>query len=300
MVVIQLIASFVAICSLIYFWMRKKYSFFEENGFLFEKPTFPFGNLKGVGKDFHVVYKTEELYNKFKGKAKAFGMYFFTSPVTVVTDLETVKHVLVRDFDAFYNRGTFNNEKDDPLTCHLFSIEDAKWKNLRHKLTPTFTSGKMKMMFDTVMEISDLMVQQIERNLKSEAIEMKDALAQFTTDVIGNVAFGLEMNTIAEPDSMFRKMGKKIFKQDSNLQIKSSLLTSYRNMARKLRLRFLPTDVSDFFLKTIQETVDYRRENKIERNDVIDLLLKIKADDGSGLTLNEIAAQCFIFFIGGT
>lgn len=63
-------------------------------------------------------------------------------------------------------------------------------------------------------------------------------------------------------------------------------------------MRFLPKDISDFFLETIRETVDYRLENNIQRNDVMDLLLKLK-DNGTKeegkITFNELAAQCKVF-----
>lgn len=109
------------------------------------------------------------------------------------------------------------------------------------------------------------------------------------------------MNSIKDPDAMFRKMGKKIFTQ-GNVQIRAFLLTSFRNLGRKLHMRFLPKDVSDFFLTTIRETVDYRLENKIERNDVMDLLLKLK-DNGikeeGKITFNELAAQCKLLNLKG-
>lgn len=295
------IASLLAVViTLVYFWIRKRFAYFEDNGFLFESPHFPLGNLKGVGKEFHLVYKVTEFYKKFKAKAPAFGMFFSINPVVVITDLEIVKHVLVRDFDAFRNRGLYHNKRDDPLACHLFTIEDAEWKNMRQKLTPTFTSGKMKIMFDTVLSVSDLMIKKLQQTENLEKVEMKETLAEFTTDVIGNVAFGLEMNSIANPDALFRKMGRKIFKQDTNLQLKVFLMTSFQKLALKLRMRFIPEDVSDFFLKTIKETVDYRAENNIERNDVMDLLIKIKNKEGNeAITFEELAAQCFIFFAAG-
>lgn len=300
MVLATFIALILIVISLVYFWIRKKFSFFEENGFLHEKPVFPFGNLKGVGTEFHIVHKFKELYDKFKGKAPAFGMYFSISAPVVVTDLEIVKNVLVRDFDTFHNRGIYNNTKDDPLTAHLFTIEDDAWKKMRTKLTPTFSSGKMKMMFKTVVNVGDIMVTQLEKEPNLDMIEVKDVLAKFTTDVIGNVAFGLEMNSIQDPDAKFRKMGKKIFKQGKFFQLKVFFMTSFKQLARKLHMRFLPTDVSDFFLTTIRETVDYRLKNDIQRNDVMDLLLKIKDEKGGGkLTLNELAAQCFVFFVAG-
>ena len=123
----------------------------------------------------------------------AFGVYFFTNPAVVVSDLDIIKNVLVRDFDVFHNRGLFNNVRDDPLTGHLFLLEDAAWKNMRSKMTPTFTSGKMKMMFNTVLEISNQMLETLKKTSETE-LEMKNILGNFTTDVIGNCAFGNEFN----------------------------------------------------------------------------------------------------------
>lgn len=54
----------------------------------------------------------------------------------------------------------YYNDKDDPLSLHLFAIDGEPWKNVRIKLTPTFTSSK--------------------------EFEMKDYWARYTTDVIGS------------------------------------------------------------------------------------------------------------------
>jgi cytochrome P450 family 6 len=117
----------------------------------------------------------------------------------------------------------------------------------------------------------------------------------FKQDVIGNIAFGLELNSINDPDAEFRRMGKEIFSSSGNIQIKIVLAASFKKLARKLHVRILPSNVSDFFMKSVKDTVDYRLKNQIERNDVMDLLIKMK-DNGTKeegkISINELAAQC--------
>lgn len=171
---------------------------------------------------------------------------------------------------------------------------------MRAKLSPTFTSGKMKLMFETVVNICDEMISYLNENDKSVEIEMKDILARFTTDVIGNVAFGLDMNSMKNPDSMFRKMGRKVFDTPPLQTLKVLFLTSFRKTAQKFGFVVNNKEVSNFFLSSIKETVEYRENNDVKRNDFLSLLLQIKnhgkISDDTGeaigkLTLEELAAQ---------
>lgn len=132
-----------------------------------------------------------------KGSGLFCGMYFFHVPVALALDLEFVKNVLIKDFSHFHDRGIYYNEKDDPLSAHLFAIDGKKWRNLRAKLTATFTAGKMKFMYPTVVATANefkLTLDEMLLNNESLDIEMKDLLARFATDVIGECAFGIECN----------------------------------------------------------------------------------------------------------
>lgn len=60
------------------------------------------------------------------------------------------------------------------------------------KLTPTFTSGKMKMMFSTVCSVGEKLIKtlDVESSAAMEnVIEIKDIAARFTTDV-SDLQFG--------------------------------------------------------------------------------------------------------------
>ncbi|KAJ3651621.1 hypothetical protein Zmor_017648 [Zophobas morio] len=155
------------------------------------KPTIPLGNIVAPLKErvqFAVVLK--HIYDELKRKkARHGGIYIFSSPVYMIIDLEYVKNVLTKDFKYFMDRGMYYNEKDDPISAHLFTLDGEKWKNVRVKLTPTFTSGKMKMMFQTLLDCEKNLHETIENLLlHNQPLDMKRLLGCFL-DVIGSCVF---------------------------------------------------------------------------------------------------------------
>lgn len=102
--------NLLAICStLIILWLimtiKKKYDYFKDRGVLHLKPYWPLGNFWKVGISVHFINRVNEIYRSFKGKAKICGFYIFTIPVYVILDIEVIKNILVKDFDAFHDRG---------------------------------------------------------------------------------------------------------------------------------------------------------------------------------------------------
>lgn len=201
------------------------------------------------------------------------------------------------------------NERDDPLSAHLFSIEGEQWKRLRAKLSPTFTSGKMKMMHSTILEVAakfkDHMLELT--GGKVTQVEFKELLSQFTTDVIGSVAFGVECNSMKNPNSEFRRVGRKVFESSLTVVIRDFFTTLFPKASRLLRIRILDADVTNFFMKLLNDTVKHRKVNNVQRNDFLSLLIQImdtgklegESSELGKMTFNELAAQVFVFFVAG-
>lgn len=270
-------------------------------------------NFPGHRRKFHSSQVFSRFYYELKEKGKFGGIYFFTKPVFFVTDLDFLKVVLIKDFQHFHDRGTYFNTKDDPLSGHLLNIEGDYWKKLREKLTPTFTSGKIRQMVPTIVDVGvkleAFMMKTIEENPEPE---IKNILARFTTDIIGSCAFGIECNSLEDKTAKFLEMGLKVFQQPRNSFVKQILAVTYPDFARKLGIRTIRDDVSEFFMKIVRDVVEYREKNNVKRNDFMDLLLQLKndgeladektdRDQGSNklgkLTIEEIAAQVFVFFL---
>lgn len=94
-------------------------------------------------------------------------------------------------------------------------------------------------------------------------------------------------------------MGLKVFEQPRNSFLKQVIAVTYPQLAKKLRIKTIRDDVSEFFMKIVKDVVEYREKNKIKRNDFMDLLLQLKNDENSGgkLSIEQIAAQAFVFFL---
>jgi cytochrome P450 len=95
--------------------------------------------------EYNIGEQFEEFNENFKARGlKHGGVLVGVKPFYIPIDPELVKHILLKDFQQFVNRGSYIDEVNDPLTEHILSMEDNRWKNTRAKLTPTFTFGKIK------------------------------------------------------------------------------------------------------------------------------------------------------------
>ncbi|KRT80275.1 cytochrome P450 [Oryctes borbonicus] len=304
-ILLDIFSVLIAILLVIISAFKRRYSYWKNIGVECLEPTIPFGNFKEVFNqkltlgEFSIQY-----YNTMKArKAKHTGCYFLHRPVYVPMDLDIVKRIMQIDFNHFTDRGGYVNEKDEPLTATVFNLGGQRWRDLRVKLTPTFTSGKMKLMFPIMVQLSKELTQTLQEECKSSDIDVKDISARFTTDVIGNCAFGLDCNSLKDPNTEFRVQGRRIFDSTTIEMITKFLTFVFPNAMRFFHVRALPKDASDFFWKVTEETAERRRRSGTRRNDAFQLLLdmmnKIGKEGDTALTFGELAAQAFVFFVAG-
>ncbi|XP_047118281.1 probable cytochrome P450 6a14 [Schistocerca piceifrons] len=308
----------------VYVWFSHSYKYWKKKGAPYQEPQFPFGTAKDIilGK-LSFAMGSSDIYRQFKGN-RFVGTYFFHRPGLVVMDPDLIRSILVKDFWTFQDRAVPINE-NEPLNHHLFVLRGDRWRRLRVKLTPTFTSGKMKMMFQTMADCGREMAEVLEgAATRGEALEMRELSARYTTDVIASVAFGVQVNCQRDPENEFRQWGRRIFSQGV-LDILTIIISSiHPKLPTLLRMKSSSSLVSEYFRSMVRETVKYREENNITRNDFMQLMIQLKnkgSVDGSKggelkdaeadgdkrktchslseLSIDDVAAQAFVFFIAG-
>lgn len=81
------------------------------------------------------------------------GFYRFLQPELIIRDPEFINRVLITDFSSFYYRGILRNSSTaETLLKTLFHIDGDYWKLLRQRITPTFSTAKLKAMFPLIIE----------------------------------------------------------------------------------------------------------------------------------------------------
>lgn len=309
------------ILAVVYIYFKWSFTYWKKRNVPYIEPIFPFGNFMNMILARKPVGDIcADIYNKLEGH-KYGGMYIFSSPRFIVKDPDLIKDVLVKDFSTFHDRGLYMNEENEPLSGHLFLLRGRKWRNLRVKLTPTFTSGKMKLMFQSLIDCGKELQTCLEKvGEKGDVIEIKDVLARFSTDIISSCAFGIECNCLKNEDAEFRQWGRKVFKPSVKRLVIGILSGIAPIVLDTLKLSNLDSDVSKYFRNMVNETVEYREKNNVKRNDFMQLLIQLKnkgllddeqkaedQNDGTskntetaeGMSMNCLAAQAFVFFIAG-
>ncbi|XP_046745047.1 probable cytochrome P450 6a13 [Diprion similis] len=301
-----LVLALIAVVTVVYMLIQRQFTHWERKGIPYVKPESYLGTYADIVRSKKSV---AELLTELWGKIKADrfgGIWELFSPRLFIADADLLRDIMTKNFDSWTSRGLPINPEVDPLSQHVVMLEGKMWKGVRAKLTPTFTSARLKQMHYLLLECA----KDLEKYLDSlaqrnESFEAREVSAKFTTDVIGSCVFGIRMNSLGDEDAAFRKMGKRIVETTLRSRFALLMQSSSPWLFKKLKLSLTPPDVEKFFIKITKEAFDYREKNNVQRHDFIDLLRKLKnVDQPRGedeIVFDDalLAAQAFVFFGAG-
>jgi cytochrome P450 family 6 len=94
--------------------------------------------------------------------------------------------------------------------------------------------------------------------LSGSTVEVKELMARFTTDVIASCAFGINGNSLKDPDSEFGRRIRTVF--DFSVQkvliAVMAFFAPYLNI--NFRLNFMDDKTNNYVRQIVWNTVEYR------------------------------------------
>ncbi|XP_049962953.1 probable cytochrome P450 6a14 [Schistocerca serialis cubense] len=309
---LQLLAALVLACATLLLYAYFSYTYWTRRGIpQLPNARFPLGHVwRAITFQRSFGQVCCDLYSGVPTTKPLAGAYFFTKPAAVVRDPDLIKKMLVKDFQHFHDRGLYINEDVDPLTGHLFLLPGERWRLLRNKLSPTFTSGNMKMMFPTMEKCGRELLEVLG---SAGEVEFRDVLARYSTDVIASCAFGVEAHCLQHPDGEFRYWGKRLLNPTTGEMLTKTFCDMFPAIANIFRIRSVPADVDNYFTSLVKNTMHDRDTHGTSRADFTHLLMQLRGNESANekcsqkqsdakdvkLGLGQLAAQCVVFFVAG-
>lgn len=301
---LELFCGLVVLVVAFYYYLVSNFDFWKKRGVPGPEPIPLFGTHKDlIFAKVSVGNVVEDLYMKYKHEP-AVGLFNGRSPVLILHDPDVIKTVLIKDFPMFGSRPHEPHEKTEPLSLNLFFLDEVRWRPLRPKLSPLFTSGKLKGMFSLMVESSNSLDKYLDQLVsKHEIIEVREMAAKFTIDVIGSCAFGISTNSMNDDYNEFHAKGKAIFEGDLENAIRLKLRLFLPRFYDFVGFVWPEKRLSQFFAKLVMGAMKYRKENNIHRPDFIHLLMELRDHpemvNDIELTDELLTAQAFTFFAAG-
>lgn len=279
-----LIAVVVLLLLYGYIILRKSENYWKNQGIPFISSPFLLGNF--WRQLFLIEFVTDALDRMYKhpiAKGQPFvGIHVFNKPALYILDIDLVKRVLVKDFNHFSDRHVHADPTVDPMGGYdLFRGKNPLWRKLRLKLSPVFTSGKMKQMFYLIDQIGKSLHEQLKLKVQQNSmVEVRELTACFTLDSIALTAFATEANCLKQNETSEFK--EKVFNcATASKYRKFSFLATFfiPDLGKYLRIKTFTDEFEVFMRKLFSEVMVEREKSGIARQDLIDALIAVKKAD---------------------
>jgi len=191
----------------------------------------------------------------------------------------------------------------------LLRLKGDKWRKTRANFTPIFTSGKLKAMVPLMHKVADNCVLYL-KELCGKNVDGKAFLRNFSLDVIVSTGFGYEVNSYSDPNNLFAtNCNMLISTQSKYIKMLSKILEMFSpKLFKFLDLPYFDQNVAEFFIKTISQSIEDRRNSGIKRNDFIDLVQDVMAKEEKRNLLDHngreelqdlLVSNAFLLFVVG-
>lgn len=245
-----------------------------------------------------------------------------------ITDLDLLRHIKIKDFDHFVNLRPVKTQKSSKyFTKMLFIMENEQWKGIRAKLTPAFSTGKIRRMFAIFQNSSERLNEYIKCQLEYPKetkmdIDIQQIFFKFGMDVIANCAFGVDShvwNYKPGEKGTFEKMAKRLeFKVSAGIIFKFTLMMLAPKIADFFEVDVMDTEGQEYFAGIVRQMLRQRRESGERREDFLQLMMDaqqgiLKADEETETNLGmesaeaqkisftdeDLVANALLFFLAG-
>jgi cytochrome P450 len=257
---------------------------------------------------------------KYGGGASQFG------PL-ILTNLETVKAVNIKDFNIFSDRHLRLDHAYSEVMNNMLSFQTGDdWKRLKGILTQAFSTRRLRRIHNSFNVSGNKLVEFLRNQMKNTVsgdFEIVGPVNKYLLDLISTSVFGIDSEIYSETTSLFEIFTKEI--QDTMIRHREAkLVPGLLQICNCLRINLIRPNPKavQFFKNIIDTSIQTRKFDGEKRDDVLQLLLEAQSSNerehgfehdseahqlkSSGawsdnqLSNDMLLSQAFMFFFAGT
>ncbi|XP_046333728.2 cytochrome P450 3A24-like isoform X1 [Haliotis rufescens] len=303
----------------LYWYATWTHGFFKKLGIPGPEPGL-FGAMSQYKKFGSIPKYDQHIIEKY---GKVVGLFSMRQPIYLVSDIDIIKQITVKEFSSFINRSKNTNFPIDPLFKEsLVFLVDDHWKFIRGILSPTFTAGRMKEMIPLMQTCMASLVTNLWKTTEqgTKTVKMQDIFGLYSLDVIASTAFGIEADCQGDPENAFIINARKMTERGLKLIVVFMVCSLFPFLSKWLEaigFKMVDAGCREFFTKAVLQTISDRRELNISRRDFLQLMLnshklEVKQEEKDsasyvemdkslrrGMTNDEILGNAMLFLFAG-
>lgn len=159
-------------------------------------------------------------------------------------------------------------------------------------------------MFTQMVDVTNKLVEHLQNSIETNSqteMDISDWMTKYTMDVTDACILGLNLPTLDESNEKLVHFGKQVCDRPNMTPYKNALIKQFGGLIRFFGFRTHYKQVTDYFLQIVKNTVADRENDNNNRCDLMNILLKLKNSETNiePITIEEVAAQAYVFFLGG-
>nr|XP_053656910.1 probable cytochrome P450 6a13 [Cherax quadricarinatus] len=291
-----------ALFLLVVVYLQNRHRYWTARGVPSSPATFFLGHiLRRLGLSQPFTQFFEEAYFKYNGRDVC-GYYDFLKPGLVVGNPDILRDILIKDFQHFADRRTFDLVKVSPVANDMLTnARGAHWRMLRGVVSPAFTATKTRRFYALLYTQAQHLLTVARSTATRAPVEARQLCGKYTMDTIASWAFGIECDSLTKEAAIFPTMATRIFQLSPVRALKVIILLMaprVAEIAHSLGLQFTSSEF-EFFREVATHTITRRQETGQRRGDFLDMLMETKIKGETSLSNDTMAAQSILFLLAG-
>ncbi|EDW75600.1 uncharacterized protein Dwil_GK23731 [Drosophila willistoni] len=272
----------------IYLYLTWHHNYWRKRGLVTVKPLTILGTYPGLlTRKSNLVHDVQRVYDKYKGKHRAVGVFMTREPQILVLDPQLAHEVLVSNFRSYRDTLTSSYIRhakwDKYAKRNPFWASGETWKRLRSEAQIGISARRLAQAYAIWEEggkkLNEYMANQVLEH--DNILETRDLCFRYTAHVMGDFIWGIDAGTLTRPLENPNKIQQMASKWTSYafymLSIfMASVIAPFSRLL--LRFRFYPKETDEFFSNLTKKSIDLRLETGDEesRTDYLSHLLQLR------------------------